>query len=540
MRPLSLLKLGLLALPLILTACVSQPIYDWRARVPANFKKNPVNMTDALQYLDYARDGYRSAISEHMTAESGVTRTMIVGSTLLLTAAGLKAPSDALLLGGAAVGTVYGLGSSELPRARVSAYLAGVDALNCAEASVAAVRVTDIASLRTTVVQLDDKLYDLQAAIGALRKVVEAAGGKVDDSAAVIQSAQTTITGATTVITSTNEFLVKTDTAAAELLSQVEKIDKAVSVAVTTATPDLSQVKITAGGLGTSINAIVAKAVANANASKTAPSSPITPQTGSSEQTDYGRAKNAVEQQQDTTNKLMRRVKTLLPPNFDSISTAAMASCGVAAVPAPFVANPDQLDFTAKKAKSSDVNLTGGTKEYVVDTLTVPKGLNVTAPGKDGSVLKVSLDAAVDITAGAYEVRLHDQTPGGNGVLINITVAPAEAPAAAAGAGAGTPAAPKAGAKPAPVKPKSDGQPAAATGAGTETQIVLNASQVKVGAKSFPIASATEQSNDKSIMVGLCGSYQDSDKASVLTALTAMLKDKVKAKLNVEKNAVCP
>jgi hypothetical protein len=345
------------------------------------------------------------------------------------------------------------------------------------------------------------------------------------------------VSGATTVVTSTKEFLVKTDIAAIELFNQVDKIDKAVSVAVASATPDLSQVKITANGLGSSIGGIVAKAVSNANISKTALSAAVTPQAAGPE-SDYDRVKNPLIDHQNATNQAMRRVKALLPPNFDSLNTSALASCGVAPTPSPFVANPDKIDFKAQKAQSSDVNLSGGTKEYVVDMETVPKGLKVTPPGKDGSVLKVSLDAAADVAPDQYEMRLHDQTPAGNGVLIKITILPADKQPPADGtapAAGGT----KAGTSAAAAKNKSTGQKPAVTAAVKETDVVMGVGSVTVGGKTFPISGADDKTADKSIMVSFCGPYLDSDKAAVLDALTSKLKGKVKAKLNAQRGAAC-
>ncbi|KAB8052566.1 hypothetical protein GCN78_08225 [Janthinobacterium rivuli] len=509
-----------LSFALALAGCVSDPVYNWRALPDADVAILPaVTMEKALPHLYRARTGYRRAVEDQLGTESSTSRFLLGGAGVLMTAIGLKAPSDVLLVGAATSATAYTLASSQLPRARISAYLAGIDALNCAETSIGPLRSTDYARLKAELLLLDQARDTLRSRIDIVQAHYEQAHDGT--SADALVSAADTQKGANTVLVSTQSFLAKVDTAAAALHTQVEKIDKSVTQAIVSGTPDISQIKQVSAGLGSNISAILAKAVTDSNTGKSAPGGAVVAQSRGQQGNVSDPLKDLLAAQQ-AVQQHMLNIKSLLPANYDSLNAQALSDCGLPALLAPFTANPAQVQFFVGKPLTRTIDLSGGKKEYVVDdpVKPLPAGMRISKPGPTGTTLDILLDgSAASTAAGDYELRLHDQsqaTDGSGTAIIKIKVSAGAKGSSDAPAGA-TPAQPG---------------PAA-----TPQQAILELGKISLAGAQFTIATAKPRS-DNSIAVGICEAIDDQTRRALANAIKS--EAMVNATVSVDKEpALC-
>lgn len=396
-----------------------------RGAIPkAQFVDAGTSMDTAILYLNTARSAYRAEVKKQVDTEGAVSQGLLVGAGALLAAAGLKAHPDTFVAGGATLSTTYAMGTAGLPRTRMLAYMAGVEALNCAEAAVAPIhgfRPTDLKkqneTLRTAAQALQDAHDDaLKTKKGPTEEKLQAALG----------AAEKTLGAANDMVSSTDDFLAKTQAAAYVLANHVEKIDAAVTRSVVNGMPNLADVKILSGAIGADITGIVGKAAIDANNSKQAAGGTKTPQAEldslADNQRDNQRTEiSHVETARNVVIEAMQKVRELLPVNANNLNMAAVSDCNLPSVPAPLIANLSAATFFSKTPQTTTVELKGGTKEYVADASGLPPGLSVKQPGPSGTSLDI---VATDLLTktGTYPVRIHDQTPGGNGIVIQIVV----------------------------------------------------------------------------------------------------------------------
>lgn len=510
------------------SGCSTTPVYDWRNSKTAGRPHESVTMETAIAYLDKAKDGYNEAVRIQMQDEASVSKALIVGTGALLAATGLKAHTDALLVGGTLTGMTYSLGGVQLPRARVLAYLAGIDALNCAEAGVAPIRVSDYKGLQLTLTNLETNKDDLESAIQKLQVEYDKSPVQQDDAKKLLKSAQKTLAASSSIIRNTNSFMEKTVVAAAILLNQVDKIDKAVTQAIVTGTPDLSQVKLLSSSMGGDINAIINRAVTNSNASKAALLGTTAPQ-GTNNDSALKQAMDTVSAAQAAVIRTIKDLKSRLPKDFDSAAVDAVKACNLPVVPAPLVADQTHLQFFAGESETLNVVFSGGTKEYVAEDKTLPPGFSVKQPGPNGTKLVVEMDGTKVTAAAEFELRVHDQTAGADGILIEISVSPAKEPAAT----------PPVVPNPTPGKAEAQSKkPLPGPGSiEAEATLVKKLINVTVGTKTYRILASTAIPADKSILVNVCGAPDDQARTEIEKAIVE--KTKVKTKLNVQKAMGC-
>lgn len=373
------------------------------------------SMDDAILYLKTARVAYQKAISDQASTEANMSQGLLVGTGALLAAAGLRAHADTFVAGGAALSTSYAMGAAGMPRTRILAYMAGVDALNCAEASVAPIRTFQPAELKAA-------NENLRTAAGKLKSVLEGADKEKNlpkDFIGASQSAEETLKAANGMVASTDDFLAKTQAAAYLLANQVDKVDAAVTRSIVNGMPNLADIKILSGAIGSDITGIVGKAANDANSSKQADGRAP----GSDKSRSHQSEKAAeIRGQQDAVIDAMQSVRTQLPVNASNINMQAMTDCGLPSIPAPLMTDTTIATFFTKTAMTKSIEIRGGTKEYVADVKQLPVGLTVKQPGPTGTTLElVATDELADI--GTYNLHIHDQTQGGNGVIVRITVA---------------------------------------------------------------------------------------------------------------------
>ncbi|WP_332856157.1 hypothetical protein [Duganella sp. S19_KUP01_CR8] len=483
------------ALILSIAGCSTSPVYDWRKEQsdltkPYEINPDAISMTGAVTYLQKARNGYRSQISTQAKDESTASQWILGGTGALLAAAGLKAHTDVLLVGGTALSTGYAMSTSSMPRGRVLSYMAGVDALNCAEASVAPIRTFNNDALALANKELKSKIGPLQTAVEKVTTAYKKAGPQAISVKDQTDSAEATITAANTVVSSTDDFLAKAKTASYLLYNQVEKVDAAVTRSIINGMPTLADIKVLAGGIGADMTSIVSSAVNDANASKsskglTGSDSGLGAQ-AAGETSPLSTALKELSVAQENVNAAIDKVKDNLPPNANNLNMQAMADCNLPLVPAPLSVNPTAVQFYTNSAATKTFEFKGGTKEYVADVAGLPSGLSVKQAGPGGTTLEISADASkLTAVTAPYNLRIHDQTNGGSTVSIRITIIASPAAAAA------NPAA--AAANPADEKPGLDGK-------------TIEVAKIKY-TLSHPTTNA-----DKTITVLLCPKIPDDDK----------------------------
>jgi hypothetical protein len=225
-------------------------------------------------------------------------------------------------------------------------------------------------------------------------------------------------------VESTNDFLAKTETAAYLLSNHVEKVDAAVTRSIINGMPNLADVKILSGAIGADITSIVGKAAVDANNSKQADGGAQTPPVEGTPSKNNGQEAQIrrIDTARDEVIKAMQGVRDLLPVNANNLNMQAVADCNLPSVPAPLAANLATVRFFTKTAQTMSIELKGGTKEYVVDAGALPTGLIVKQPGPTGSSFDIVAGDQLE-KAGTYNLRVRDQTQGGNGIIIHVVVA---------------------------------------------------------------------------------------------------------------------
>jgi hypothetical protein len=489
------------------TGCSTAPVYEWRADQLVAGKTPPVDntmsMTRATDHLQKARNAYRTQLNNQMKGEATASQWLIGSAGVLLAAAGLKAHADALLVGGTAMSTGYAMSTTAMPRGRVLAYMAGVEALNCAEASVAPIRTFDDQKLATANKDLKAKVQLLRTAIVETTAAYKAAPAHVMSINVQTDSAEATVVAANRVVSSTDDFLQKTRSAAFLLYNQVEKVDAAVTRSIINGMPTLADVKVLAGTIGPDITALVTKAVNDANASKTAQGDK---QLGaqSSEESALGSALKILKTRQGDVNDAIAVVQDALPPNADNLNMQVMADCNLPSVPSPLTLNPAEVQFYTGANTTKVIELKGGTKEYAADDKVLPQGLTLRQPGATGTSFEIISDATKLVAVGTYKLRLRDQTPGASAVYLTVTVVAGAAVGPAASA-SGAPGAPKPAPRAAPAPTAKPATPAIPVAPVTPAHVAqaIDGKIIEVAGSKYTLSNTTPNA-DKSLTVLVC------------------------------------
>lgn len=473
-----------------------------------------------------------------MHEESTVTKSMILSAGGLLVAAGLKAPSDVLLVGGALSGTTYALGNSQLPRSRIAAYLAGLESLNCAEATIAPLRAADLPSIKISLAIVISRKEDLVRELGIVQTIYDQAPVAASIAQPPLKAARDTVERASSAIAGTEQFLGKSITAAAMLYSQVERIDQSVTEAIVKGTPDLNQIRMTATGLNGSIAGIIT----NASTGIKKLSLPIPPAVAQSKAgpTDLEKALNSLFTAHENLRQALSDLNSKLPSSFDSLDPQTIERCGLPTIPPPLQLGTQEIWVFSGEIQVRTIEINGGKKEYVVDNPNPVSGIVVTQPGLNGGSVTVNIEKTV--SPGRYEIRIHDQAGSSAILAINVS-APSKTGSTSATSDKKTTSNRKnqknegieKSPKPAntPAVPDSS-TPNKANGATNpkppaEYERILALKSLYIGIKEYRIVAADPNAATRTINVSVCGSPD----VSTREAFTKLITEKVEAKWKI-------
>lgn len=130
---------ALLALAMALVGCAAPVRYDKGDR-PAIATSD---MPKALDYLQGLRAQYQTTVQEQMGYERDLTNALVGAGAVALGLALGHVNTNAITGVALGAGTAYTLGNINLSRQPVLIYLAGIDALSCAEKAMLPLCISD-------------------------------------------------------------------------------------------------------------------------------------------------------------------------------------------------------------------------------------------------------------------------------------------------------------------------------------------------------------------------------------------------------------
>lgn len=479
-----------LASILALTACGTPPIVSWHRDDQAVAGRS---MGEAMQYLQTARNAYRAAVTQQMAAEADLANVLVgTGALVLLLAAG-NAHRDVLLGTAALGGTAYVIGNMNLRRTRVLTYLAGVEALNCAQRAVIPFDIDsgEAAQITSLLNQLENARTLLNARKAQLERMRPATSGsarvRVDQGLALAEEVSN---AAGKSLNTGREFIASAHRASRELVAAVDRIDVAVARSVIDSTPDLSNVPKVISGLagmmggfapGSGLEGVLTSSLAAAGGI----SQEIRAKSANN-RTHVDLALEALADATVTTATLVEAVNSRLAGRTTAWPEDAFRDCGVAQVVAALSVDPASLSFAPGAARTRSLAISGGIKPYFVEMEGEPiAGVTIKPPVRFESRADVSVSSTVTGTH-VFSLWVLDSSPTGRRVSVPVSIAPpppANAPAAAAS--------PAAVVVPAPPT-------APAAGAGTAAQAAArlrSKGQFRVGGKPLVIVTTNAPSS---------------------------------------------
>jgi hypothetical protein len=425
-----------------LTGCSTPYALRWDGGAPAAGASMPTAMAE----LHALRKEYRTAISAHLNDERTLSNVLVGAGALVLALALGSAHSDAIAGTALAAGTVYTLGSSNLPRPRLLVYQAGVEALNCVERAAAPLVTSDDASgvqagvdaLRAARAGVTDAILRGREARVAAPLVAGAPTLDALDFDTAVVNGNTALQGSDATLAAGLAWLAASRRAARQLLAAVNGVHDAVQRSLIAATPDLSAVPGLVSGLagtaasfapGAGLDTVAATKMENAVKFK-AQSAPVDPTPLQSATVAVRAATLDLVQAQRSLAAMLEGHTTVWPAD-------AFKDCGVAQVIATLSVDPASASFTVGSDGRRTLDISGGVKPYFVEfDGDVIEGLSLRAPIRFDSRIELQASGDKLKKPGDSALRVVDSSPGGKAVRVPISVAvagpaPASAPAAA-------------------------------------------------------------------------------------------------------------
>lgn len=472
--PLRLSEIALLTVAVTLGGCATPVRYYEGQRPPMATARMP----EALGYLDGLRKQYQGTVETRMKGERDLTNALVGAGAVALGLALGHVNTNAITGIALGAGTAYTLGNVNLARQPTLIYLAGIDALNCAEKAVLPlyIREADLTKLEDLLDGKDGlkvRRSVLAAAMVAgeaeLQAAPPASSGRARLQAA-LDAGTKVLDASTATLQAARNFIALGERGSRELVATVTGIDTAVARAIVAETPDLSAVPGLVAGLAGTAGSFV-------------PSSGI----GTSTLDDLERKKSDLAKTQSGIAKLdpvdtatanileaakvvagkSEEVRGLLPTNPVLWPEDAFKNCGIAQVVSALSASATRLGFDAGINAQQEFAIFGGVKPYFVrfDGPMID-GLSVRSPVRFDNLASVSVDGSKVKQALETQLRVVDSAPTPRALIIPVSIA-------ASGVGDGTRSAaptkgtPKATAKVTAAKPSSPALAAPATPAVT-------------------------------------------------------------------------
>lgn len=428
------------------------------------------DMPQALDYLEGLRAQYQSTVEKQLGYERDLTNALVGAGAVALGLALGHVNTNAITGVALGAGTAYTLGNINLARQPVMIYLAGIDALNCAEKAVLPLYIGD-ADLKRLRGLLDGE-GGLQAQRGKLAGTL-IAGEAVLRGAAPQSSARPRLEAAlaagtkvldtsTATLQAARDFIALGARGSRELVAAVTGIDTAVARAIVAETPDLSAVPgLVAGLAGTAGNFVPGAGVelGTLDGIERKKSDSAKAMTGIALPDPVDTAALEVLEAAKIVSAKTEEVRSLLPSSPVLWPEDAFKSCGVAQVVSGLSASTTTLRFTVGVDAQQDFEIFGGVKPYFarIDGPMVD-GLSVRSPVRFDNLVTVSVAGSKVKQALDTQLRVVDSSPTPRVLIIPVSIA-------ATGAGDGgkqPPAAPGGQPTPAPAKPAVSPAPTSA------------------------------------------------------------------------------
>lgn len=457
------------------------------------------DMPQALDYLQGLRTQYQSTVQTQMGYERDLTNALVGAGAVALGLALGHVNTNAIAGVALGAGTAYTLGNINLARQPVLTYMAGIDALNCAEKAVLPLYISeaDLKNLRS----LLDGEGGLQVQRGKLAAAL-IAGEAVLRGAAPQSSARGRLEAALAAGTKVLDTSTATTQAARgfialgargsrELVATVTGIDTAVARAIVAATPDLSAVPGLVAGLAGTAGSFVPGVGIDAttlDGLERKKSDSAKAMTGTAKPDPVDTAAVEVLEAAKVVAAKTEEVRSLLPSSPVLWPEDAFKNCGVAQVVSALSASTTTLRFTAGVEAQQDFEIFGGVKPYFVriDGPMVD-GLSVRSPIRFDNLVTVSVAGSKVKQALDTQLRVVDSSPTPRALIIPVSIA-------ASGAGDGgkpPPAAPAGNPTPAPATPAAPttpaGTPPAAPAPGNDAAKLASVANFRIDGRPFSL-----------------------------------------------------
>lgn len=472
---------ALLAAIAVLAGCASNPLIAINApglSVPSSGQPHPAAATDlasARQFALQVRAAYRSEMAGQVDASQRLNSGLLVLGAGIVGLATGGAHRDAVLGASLIGGTAYTLGTVNLDKRRLQVLSAGIQALDCANASVLPM---DLGADRQKA--LVKAGQDLRAAIkaasrdGALvRKELMLEGNSVEPEVVAARVALAQLDAALVEAGKSQRAVdkLKDDIAAAgkRLQQTVLEITQKVDAAMIDTLVDLSAIPQLVGGLGgfasqfapgAGIDSMIGKSFADYKAAADAKAAAAAGGGPGAKSARLGLIE-AMNKLTGSSAELARTAEAAndLVAGVDAAAVVtALKACNVAGAVLAMALEPATLKFTAQVAGAKGFVISGGTKPYSVRWLdAAPDALTIGFDGGFGDTAQVKLGAG-EARPGNYQLVVSDASNPRRSqqmvVVVDGAAPAAPAPAAVAAPTAAEPAIPAA-----PVTPDKTGKP---------------------------------------------------------------------------------
>lgn len=464
--PPRLYGLALLSVAMALAGCAA-PVRYYQGTRPAIATSD---MPQALDYLEGVRKHYRSTVETRMGHERDLTNALVGAGAIALGLALGHVNTNAIAGVALGAGTAYTLGNINLARQPVLIYLAGIDALNCAEKAVLPLYINDadLKSLRGLLdgegglqVQRGKLAAALIAGDVVLRGTLSTATNRGRLEAALAAGTKV-LDASTATMQAGREFIALGARGSRALVATVTGIDTAVARAVVAETPDLSAVPgLVAGLAGTAGSFVpgagVDKATLDGLERKRSDLEIVKTMSNLKKLDDVDQAAVDVLEAAKVVAAKTEEVRSLLPSSPVLWPEDAFKNCGIAQVVSALSASTTAVRFTAGVDAQQEFEIFGGVKPYFVriDGPMVD-GLSVKSPVRFDNLAAVSVVGSKVKQALDTQLRVVDSSPTPRALIIPVSIA-----ASGTGdAGKPSPAAPGDNSTPAPAKPAASSAPA--------------------------------------------------------------------------------
>jgi hypothetical protein len=465
--PPRLYRLALLSVAVALAGCAT-PVRFYEGTRPAIATSD---MPQALAYLEGVRKQYQSTVESRMGYERDLTNALVGAGAVALGLALGHVNTNAIAGVALGAGTAYTLGNINLARQPVLIYLAGIDALNCAEKAVLPLYINDadLKSLRGLLdgegglqVQRGKLAAALIAGDVVLRGTLPTAPNRGRLEAALAAGTKV-LDASTATMQAGREFIALGARGSRELVATVTGIDTAVARAVVAETPDLSAVPGLVAGLAGTAGSFVPgagidKSTLDGLERKRSDAARAMTEAKGPDQVDKA-ATEVLEAAQVVAAK-SEEVRSLLPSSPVLWPEDAFKNCGVAQVVSALSASTTAVRFTAGVDAQQEFEIYGGVKPYFVRIDgPIVDGLSVRSPVRFDNLAAVSIVGSKVKQALDTQLRVVDSSPTPRALIIPVSIV-------ASGAGDGSKPPPAAAGgipTPAPAKPAASTTPKVAS-----------------------------------------------------------------------------